>query len=480
MTGRGGPGVPGRDGGASGAADSGGDADPGGPLRVTAAGTATVWTDEMLATADRLGTLDEALARDARRVVAAVDARVSPSPAALLPLLAAAATEAGRARDLLARAAEGYTAAEARVDATLRGAAGVAGAMLGGLARLVVLVAPIPTLAVGAVVAAGSGSAGRAARDQVLAHPEWITSPEFARTLSLAATSLDGAALAALGVPVGVAAVAGAGPSTAEQTRTGASAVLAAGRLGGLFRETDVTVRRTGAAPLGEPAVGVRGRLDRVPEVDQVRIERFDVPGEPPRFQVYVGPTETFSPVASTEPWDLTSNVTGVAGGAAGSFRAVEAAMRDAGIRPDHEVQVVGFSQGGLVATMVAASDRWRVVGLESHGAPTGTLDVPSGVAGLQIRHSDDLVPALGGPQSDRSLVQVEREAFAGDAAPPAGVAAPAHQRDAYERTALAVDAAGSATVREQIARLDAFAADYLARPGATATVLTYRGERVP
>jgi pimeloyl-ACP methyl ester carboxylesterase len=209
-----------------------------------------------------------------------------------------------------------------------------------------------------------------------------------------------------------------------------------------------------------------------------VRIERYDAPGEPSRFVVYIGPTETFSPVATDEPWDLTSNVTGVAGLDAGSLRATELAMHDAGIRPGHEVQFVGFSQGGLVATRLAASGDWNAAGLETYGAPAGGIVLPDGLSGMAVRNTDDFIPALAGPQLDHHLLQVERRAFAEGSPIPVTEPAPAHQREAYVATATVVDAARSAAVREQVAAMDAFASGYAEREGSSITVTTYHAER--
>ncbi len=227
-----------------------------------------------------------------------------------------------------------------------------------------------------------------------------------------------------------------------------------------------------------DAANGTLGRLSRVPENDQVRIERYDVPGEPPRYLVYIGPTETFSPVATDEPWDLTSNVAAVAGLEAGSLRATELAMHDAGIRDSDEVQFLGFSQGGLIAARLAASGSWNAAGLETYGAPAGGIELPEGLHGMAIRNTDDFIPALGGPQVDHHLLQVERRAFAPGIPIPTAEPAPAHQREAYAATAAAVDAAQSQAVREQIAAMDAFTADYVRRDGSSITVMTYHAER--
>jgi hypothetical protein len=225
---------------------------------------------------------------------------------------------------------------------------------------------------------------------------------------------------------------------------------------------------------------GCLDRLSRVPENNQVRIERYDAPGSPPRYVVYVGPTETFSPVATDnqEPWDLTSNVSGVAGLDSGSLRSTELAMHDAGIRTSDEVQFIGFSQGGLVAARLAASESWNAVGLETYGAPTGGIALPEGLHGMAIRNTDDFIPALAGPQIDHHLLQVERRAFPEGVPIPTAEPAPAHQRQAYAATASAVDVAESRAVREQITAMDTFTAQYAQRDGSSITVMTYHAER--
>jgi len=279
-------------------------------------------------------------------------------------------------------------------------------------------------------------------------------------------------------VPPWLVAIPGLDLSPDGGVAAGAITVATLGAMLGMFRETPVTVDRVSTQGLNSAPAGVRERLDNIPEGDQIRIEKYEADGMPPRYTVYVGPTETFSPYADTEPFDSTSNIYGVAGLSAGSFRAVELAMAEAGIRPGDEVLMTGFSQGGLIATMVAASGDWNVVGLETHGAPAGNIPLPSGIAGMAIRNTDDLVPALAGPQLEHDLMQVERRAFREGVDIPTVEAAPAHQRSGYESTASAIDDAESSAVQQQIRILDAFAADYLDRPGGHATVMTYRATR--
>lgn len=459
--------------------------DPGGQLLVTPAGSTVVSTDALLASADRLRVLEGELLLAQRRVLAA-DAfdRGWPMPDAVVPALERLRGRCLDTREALGQAAARYTAVEDAVAAVQRDIAAMIAAAGGAalMSFLLRLIVHNPVLlAAGALVGwhlIPDGPDGRlgTVRDFMMANPELITSPEFARFVELASTSVDDAAQGFLGVPWWLAPF---GEDEDQGVARSAMTVAALGAMFGLLRETPVTTDRVREAAVGTAPSGVRERLDRIPEGDQVRIERYDATGMPPRYVVYVGPTETFSPLADDEPWDLTSNVHGVGGADAGSLRAVELAMEDANIQPGDEVVLTGFSQGGLIATMVAGSGRWNVVGLETHAAPAGHIPLPDGMAGLAIRHTDDLVPAMGGPQRDHSLVQVERQAFRDGMVIPDVQAAPAHQRTSYERTADAVDAAESSVVREQIAAIDAFTADYLARPGGRATEFVYHADRV-
>src|SRR5690606_33638103 len=125
-------------------------------------------------------------------------------------------------------------------------------------------------------------------------------------------------------------------------------------------------------------------------------------------------------------------------------------AMADAGITASDEVVLVGFSQGGLVADAVAASGHWNTVGLETYGDPGGGIELPEGLRGVAVRHSDDFVVATGGPQGPTDRTIVERRAFAAGAPLPTDELAPAHQKRAYAETARMLDAASSPELRRE------------------------------
>jgi hypothetical protein len=469
--------------------DAGIAADVGGPLLVTPAGTAVVSTDAVLASADRLRTLERSMHEKVRRVLAADAVALGwPIRDDLAPRLERVRARCEQARDAFGRAAEEYTRAEAEILALQQQAAGflaalLGPALLGALARIILFQ---PGVLLGAALsgwaAIPDGPDGRlgTVRDFMLAHPELITSPEFVRFVSLVVTSIDDVGLGLLGVPAWLAAIPGVDLSVGgdQGVAFGALTTLALGSLFGMFRETPVTAQRESSGPVTAAPAGSRERLDRIPEGSPVRIEKYEADGMPPRYVVYLGPTETFSPFSDDEPRDLNSNVQGVAGLDPGAYRVVELAMVDAGIHPGDEVVVSGFSQGGLMADLVIASGDWNVVGKQTFGAPSGNIPMPEGLFGMAVRNTDDFIPALAGPQLDHHVMQVEREAFAGDTPPPTALAAPAHQRGGYVETADAIDDADSAAVREQNRLLDRFTADYLDLPGGRATQYVYRGER--
>jgi hypothetical protein len=467
----------------------------GGPLRISPAVAAgepvIVATDAMLAHAERLARLRDTISADAEllgRTGVLDDALLSGAPpvardaarefGVALALTRGAAHEADRAERMLRQSIEAYTAAERDARQRMAGLAALLAALLGPLVRTLVLGA-LPVAFGARIAGVPTDEELRQLQDWMLAHPRTITSPQFVEAVRAAVMSVDDGAGGALGLPPGAVALIGEALGF-EGVEAGAGLVIGAGGLAGLFRESPVAVTRVSTSATTTGPEGAVQRLARVPEGDQVRIERYEAPGQAPRYVVYVGPTETFSPVARDEPWDLTSNVTGVAGLQAGSLRATEAAMRDAGVQPGDAVQFVGFSQGGLVAARLAASGDWNAAGLETYGAPSGNIALPSGLHGMAVRNSDDFIPALAGPQLDHHLLQVERRAFLPDSDMPTELPAPAHQRSAYVAAAAEIDQATSAAVREQIAALDSFTADYTSAPGSQVTVMMYHGERVP
>jgi len=247
---------------------------------------------------------------------------------------------------------------------------------------------------------------------------------------------------------------AAAGPGRARGTTAGAEAgrPAAGNTAGGVAGNTagNVAGNAAGSARTTEtelappsPPTGFADLADRIPnegdDAGQVRIERYGDAAHP-SWIVYIGGTVEWSPTASTEPWDMTSNVTAVANQESGSYRAVLQALDQAGVQPGDPVLPVAHSQGGLIANELVSRGAVNAVGLVTFGAPETGLALPEGLPAIAIEHSDDLVPALGNtPGQDDPRVYVRREFFA-DAEVPAGQTLPAHQMASYRDTALLAD----------------------------------------
>ena len=225
----------------------------------------------------------------------------------------------------------------------------------------------------------------------------------------------------------------------------------------GALAETGVSVTQTGDATPVTRAENYGDRAARVPQgTAQVRIDRYNQPGDPDRFEVYIGGTRDFSLMPGVEPWDMTSNLNAVAGREAGSYRAVAAAMAEAGITSSSPVLFTGYSQGGLIAAELAASGDYDTRGLYTLGAPAAQVEVPTSIPWVALEHTDDIVPAVGGNWASADPVLVRRELFAGRPVS-TELMFPAHQLTGYRETAALVDASRETRVVSALAAFDSF-----------------------
>ena len=248
------------------------------------------------------------------------------------------------------------------------------------------------------------------------------------------------------------------------------------------LEETPVTVSpvRVGSRDAAAAPAGFTDLARRIPQAGdgspQLRVERYELPGGEVHWIVYSAGTAEWSPVPGTDPWDLTSDVVGVAGGSAGSSRAAVLALKAAGWRPGEPVIPVGHSQGGIVATDLATSGLAATPLLVTFGSPTAGVRLPPGVTDVAVEHSDDPVPALGG--SPRALA--DQRLLVREAAPaPASVpgqrtsALGAHAMSGYRQTAREMDASSDDRLAAARGTLRQFTG------GQKAQVTFWRGERV-
>jgi hypothetical protein len=245
---------------------------------------------------------------------------------------------------------------------------------------------------------------------------------------------------------------------------TSSNVVVATGRSVGLFEPSGAVVRKTSSFEFGSPPTSLVARSESFPRPgtdpggEQIRIDRYVTVGKPDRFDVYIAGTVTFDPKTGTEPFDLTSDLSGVGNRTSASYDAVVQAMRGAGVTPDSPVVLNGYSQGGLLASQVAASGDFSVSGVVTFGAPSAQVAIPSSIPVLTVRNAEDLVPATSGYDTNPHAVVVERPVFPTGAVP-SEWAVPAHELSRYQETAAVVDQARSSEVRTVLDPLNQFGA---------------------
>lgn len=381
----------------------------------------------------------------------------------------------------LSSAAESYGFMERFIGGVGMQLAGDGAALAGTVASAAALTSPL--LAMGARIAMRGlvyghlfeGDPAAASRGSHESN-ELLTNPLTVGAVRAAAMSMDDAMMTASGVPYPVAQLLGDGGLGVAGLAFASTTLMGAGASVGLFTETPVRAVAEQPRAISAPPAGFADRLARVPlagDGPQVVVERYTMPQGPDQYAVYVTGTVTFSPEATTEPWDMTSNVANAAGPGGGSYDSVVQAMRSAGVDDSSPVQLVGYSQGGGTAARIAASGGFNVVGLTSFGGPTGQIPIPESIPTVLVEHTDDIVPALGGMQANQQALIVERNVFAGREIP-TEYAVPAHHLEYYEETARLMDAATSEQVTGAAARLGAFGV------GATSMTSTaYTFERV-
>ncbi|SDI96516.1 Lipase (class 3) [Frankineae bacterium MT45] len=128
-----------------------------------------------------------------------------------------------------------------------------------------------------------------------------------------------------------------------------------------------------------------------------------DEPG-PRRVIVDIPGTDNWAPSSGNpDVANLGTNVLAIEGADTSYERGVIEAMRQAGIRADDDVMLVGHSQGGMVAVNTAhdlsRSGEFQVSHVVTAGSPiAGTVgELPANVRVLAIENDSDIVPMLDG-----------------------------------------------------------------------------------
>ncbi|MFD4422248.1 hypothetical protein ACFWN7_12205 [Agromyces sp. NPDC058484] len=411
---------------------------------------------------DRLGVIQRGL--DGLGLVDPMTAWGTASPMWVLRsvgvCLDGAADQAREVQTALVAAAERYGATERMIDGLWQLGASLAAPWLG-------MALTSPLVVGGALLAAGGQWAGSRAwhaaglgqtplETWLGDHHDLLSDPEVVRLVRIAADHTDEFLAGALHLPIPapLVSVIGANIGAPENASMALGVAGVLGLIGSrTLVDAPVTVERSASRTVRSPS-GVGGLADRVPsggeDAPQIRIERYGE-GDDRRFIVYIGGTVELGLTAGEQPFDMTSNLYGVAdddpldelrwaGAESGAGeRAVREAMRQAGVQAGDPLLAVGYSGGGIVAAKLAADPELNVVGAVNLGGPVASAPTRDGVGLLSIEHEEDVVPATGGsghPSAER--VEVSRSVLERGRQYDAPL--PAHELARYRETAALVD----------------------------------------
>ena len=199
------------------------------------------------------------------------------------------------------------------------------------------------------------------------------------------------------------------------------------------------------SAPAGAPK-GVAGALERMPSTTaQVAVEKYTMADGATRYVTYIKGTQNSVPweAGEEDPWDMKSNLELYQGQRSASYQATVDALAAAGAEPGDRVDVVGYSQGGMIAAHLAMESDYDVAMQLTAGSPQeSSLD--DGQTLIQLSHSDDVVAGLaaggsaegtGSPDSFTATREVDPQDGLYD------LSLRPHTLEAYIETAQMVDA---------------------------------------
>ncbi len=112
---------------------------------------------------------------------------------------------------------------------------------------------------------------------------------------------------------------------------------------------------------------------------------------------VYLPGTANWKPVGSGSAFDLQSNLELIGNHEnSNSVRAARAAIEQYGLEPTDNLILVGYSQGGMVASELSESVS-NVSGVVTIGSPVANASFSSDLPVVSLEHSNDVVPAFSG-----------------------------------------------------------------------------------
>jgi predicted esterase len=210
------------------------------------------------------------------------------------------------------------------------------------------------------------------------------------------------------------------------------------------------------ATELRKPITSLAEIGSRIEELDassgQVLVETYVAPNGSRTLLVYLPGTQSFSPIAGKNPFDLVTDTALLTEPENSELlKAVSAALNQSGAKGSNVI-FAGYSLGGIAAAALAIQSGQAVSGVVTIGAPVGQFQLPENVPVLSIQHSNDPIPAASGETNPltKNWATVSRSAELPFGTP----AMEAHDLDRYRETLAMVDAEtmpGVSRVRELI-----------------------------
>ncbi|MGN8027408.1 hypothetical protein [Microbacterium sp. 22242] len=237
------------------------------------------------------------------------------------------------------------------------------------------------------------------------------------------------------------------------------------------LRPGDVLVTRSARpTPVSSAPASLTEAVSRVPygRTPQVRVETYELSDGSKRFVAYVDGTRPAG--GDAEPWDMGSNIDHAE---SDSYKATVAALKDAGADATTPVDLVGYSQGGMVTDLIAQSGEFDVQGVFTVGSPIEP-ELSGDVLDVAVRHTDDVVAGLAGGGSADGTGSPDSLVITRSAVPGHGIdpGMPAHQLSAYQETVRQAEQSGDP-------RMGAIRAHFAVLDGATGTSRDYTATTV-
>jgi len=142
--------------------------------------------------------------------------------------------------------------------------------------------------------------------------------------------------------------------------------------------------------------VNLTETISRVPYhgAGQVAVEKFTMKDGSARFVTYIDGTRTVK-TGTSEPWDMGSNIDMyLQRDRAASQQAVLQALEAAGAEPGDRVDLVGYSQGGAIASFTAMDSPYETGTVIVAGDPTQP-SLSADQTLVDLRHRGDVVSNL-------------------------------------------------------------------------------------